>query len=629
MKIDKRTLIKHHFWIVLLVCLLLTIALPPLILVNVGAAVDKRNEETKGALSKISSQSKAKTKKDTREVEERTKDWVSNQDGLWKFNWEQQKDLFHWPPVSREHYAENTTNPVREIDDLPFMSPLNTQNFFADAFSKEYDKLYEHLKLLSLPISLGVASASGQLNNPKGPPSGPMIPGGPGFPGGRPGRGRPAGGSFDPDGGGRSATPREGIFHQISLPKDTELPDQEIWLATEDYWVQRELVASLRRANEDVCVLRDARSESEKKDSNSFRLRSRMWELKLTISPAGVNQKLELQLKNISARKLAINRVDFQLKLTEGDPLTVTFEEQYIAADQVVKKTVEVDTIKLTGKRLDSPYAWPGLVDETLPAEVQRQFPNLKMKLDPRFTPIKQLVALEMGEAARSSRSANKEMLKPRLWKERTADASGGSRFPGGKGFGSPGIKGPGSMPSPGGGSGGGGSGSRDQGDDGGSSTVEKYTNEGLEIYRYINVTDAVRRMPVALVYTVDQAYSQDVLVALANSKLRVQITQIHWQRTRDTVSPSLPSGYSPGSIVGGKGGRDAGDRPPFTPPGSLPGFPFGPGVPGSGYPGSDLDYQDDGTPPPLIEVGIYGIATLYERYPPILVGPQLGGKQK
>jgi hypothetical protein len=628
MKIDKRTLIKHHFWIVSVVCLLLIITLPPLILMNVGAAVEKRNEETKGALSKINAQNKAKTKKDTRELEERTKDWIKNQDVLWKFNWETQKDLFHWQPISREHYAENTANQERDIDQLPFMFPLNTQNFFTDAFSKEYDKIYEHLKLLALPIMLDDQSAaSGDLSTPKGP-KGPM----PGFPGGgRPGRGRPFGpgvGSFD-DSGPRGSVARSGVLHKIELPKDSELPDQNIWLAMEDYWVQRELIASLRRANEDVCVLRDVRSAAEKKaNPDKLVLRSRIWELTVDITPAGNNKKLELKLKNISPRKLAINRVEFQLQLTKGDPLSVVFEEQYIAVDQTVKKVIDVDVIKLAGEPHPEPHAWAGIFDDKLPADVAREFPNLKMALDPRFTPIKQLIDLEMGEAARSSRNASKEMLKPKLWKERNADAGGGGpRFPGGgKGFGSPGMTGPGSMPStgmpgsmaPG----------RGEGDDGSTSTVEKVTPEGLQIYRYINVTDAVRRMPVALVYTVDQAFNQDVLVSLVNSKLRLQITQVHWQRTRDSLPPTAPSGYRPGSFVGGKGGRDTTDRPGGG-PGSFPGFGLPGGFPGSSFFGSEVEFQDDGAPPPLIEVGVYGIASLYERYPPMMVGPQPGGKLK
>jgi hypothetical protein len=93
-------------------------------------------------------------------------------------------------------------------------------------------------------------------------------------------------------------------------------------------------------------------------------------------------------------------------------------------------------------------------------------------------------------------------------------------------------------------------------------------------------------------------------------------------------LPPTAPSGFRPGSFAGGKGGRDTTDRPGGG-PGSFPGFGLPGGFPGSSFFGSEVEFQDDGAPPPLIEVGVYGIASLYERYPPMMVGPQPGGKLK
>src|SRR5262249_5219592 len=57
-------------------------------------------------------------------------------------------------------------------------------------------------------------------------------------------------------------------------------------------------------------------------------------------------------------------------------------------------------------------------------------------------------------------------------------------------------------------------------------------TPNGLEKSRYLDVSDQARRMPVAMVLVVDQSYVQEVLTAVANSRLRMWTTQWEWQHT-------------------------------------------------------------------------------------------------
>src|SRR5439155_142408 len=77
---------------------------------------------------------------------------------------------------------------------------------------------------------------------------------------------------------------------------------------------------------------------------------------------------------------------------------------------------------------------------------------------------------------------------------------------------------------------------------------------------RYLEVTDQVRRMPVALSVVLDGAFIQDLLVQFTNSPIRFHVTQAVWQRFRGTVAggaaaPSPGSGGRPGpGMPGGPG---------------------------------------------------------------------------
>src|SRR5262249_53408471 len=48
---------------------------------------------------------------------------------------------------------------------------------------------------------------------------------------------------------------------------------------------------------------------------------------------------------------------------------------------------------------------------------------------------------------------------------------------------------------------------------------------------RYLFVTDESRHLPFAITLTVDQSHLHEILVALANSPLRIQTTQVEFRR--------------------------------------------------------------------------------------------------
>ena len=140
--------------------------------------------------------------------------------------------------------------------------------------------------------------------------------------------------------------------------------------------------------------------------------------------------------------------------------------------------------------------------------------------------------------------------------------------------------------------------------------TVDDLTsNKTLNIHRnrYIFVTEQSRHLPVALTLTIDQSHLGDVLVAVANSRLRFQTTQVEFRRDHS----------------GGQGGATGKDRAPGMPfpagssggsgPASSPMPMTGPGFPTGANPAQAA--VDEGNPN-LVEVTIYGIASLYERPP-------------
>lgn len=156
-------------------------------------------------------------------------------------------------------------------------------------------------------------------------------------------------------------------------------------------------------------------------------------------------------------------------------------------------------------------------------------------------------------------------------------------------------------------------------------------TPNGLERNRYYDVTNQVRRLPLGVLLVVDQAHIQDVLTAFSNSRLRIQPTQVHFQHVRG-VGPQPPPGSErdpekPGTIekpgfprpnpkLGGGGIGTLPPRPGGENPGGVGKPPFGQPVADQGRTGADED-------PNLVQLAVYGIASLYERYPPRQGGPE------
>ena len=83
----------------------------------------------------------------------------------------------------------------------------------------------------------------------------------------------------------------------------------------------------------------------------------------------------------------------------------------------------------------------------------------------------------------------------------------------------------------------------------GGASAV---TKNGLNLYRYIDTNEQVRHMPVGMVVVADDEHLAELLSAFSNSRLRIQVTQCHWQVCRDKMAPlSADSAPATRSLLG------------------------------------------------------------------------------
>src|ERR1019366_8825132 len=98
------------------------------------------------------------------------------------------------------------------------------------------------------------------------------------------------------------------------------------------------------------------------------------------------------------------------------------------------------------------------------------------------------------------------------------------------------------------------------QGGPGGAQTpANKTPNLGLDRDRYLFVTDQSRHLPLAMTLAVDQSHLNEILVALANSRLRFQTTQVEFRREPAGGNSAAGNGYPLPSLNPPSGGSSGG----------------------------------------------------------------------
>jgi hypothetical protein len=376
--------------------------------------------------------------------------------------------------------------------------------------------------------------------------------------------------------------------------KDDADISEEAWTAQEDLCIQREMFRLVRQANQYVAEFVRTNEETNPK---VFKGKNPYWEIELELKP---NDKLHVKLVNRLPRRQRVD-VRFQVRFEEGKPFQVIprLDAEPLAAHGMVGEDKDPKNPKVTRERnLDTHED----VIDVKPFRPKGIF-GVEQVLTWETAAVKRIDQISFGisgpvESSHSHRTADRPLVPYR--KKAVEDKPMETTDPmmGDEGrpmvvppIGREGVPGPEGGP-----------------------VVAGQSPNGLILNRYLSVTPQARRVPVAIALIVDQEHVHRVLSSFANSKLRFLITQVVWHRYPQSVRPP------DGPIISEPGDPNDPTRPPMLegrpPPVPLPG-------PREGFEGR----PEDGMRPSAaagsdeqeanVELVIYGVATLYERYPP------------
>jgi hypothetical protein len=426
------------------------------------------------------------------------------------------------------------------------------------------------------------------------------------------------------------------IMAPVGWDPDHAPTHEEIWLAQEDFWVKRELLWVVRAVLDGQARMVKVEVDPKKEPLpegilSRHRFRNTTWEIDFLIEKGDQkrNQRISARstIKNIhpARRTLALanphqkplkfrlvqDQVRVDLEVT-GEPLPPWIDEP--AKDGKDKEGDSAEK-KAEKKFAEFKKPWDSRIDFQKPFTVEQVF-------DWYSAPIKRLDKLVLGQqSARTVTTA----LKPNLSlpqddsREDAPDAGAGGPAKGGAG-GGPSPAGPkGGMPgmASGGGPPGAAPGAPPGGRSGGGGDEETGNRQTptakIDRARYLQVQyrdpkqpkmgSVCRHLPLGMVLIVDQAVIPDVLAAIANSRLRIQVTQVQLQHVHNikpehTLTPAAPAAGRPEQPNG---------------PGPM-GMPDRGGTSGAGQAAKPAGEEED---PNLVELAVYGIAALYEHFDP------------
>src|SRR5262249_43229593 len=386
---------------------------------------------------------------------------------------------------------------------------------------------------------------------------------------------------------------RDWLYRSDSLPDEQEKKDvkfiryvaqdwlvktevsKEAWIAQENIWIQREIYQIIKRSNDDISKFHGG---EEKGAKGKYHFRNPAFALELSLAE---DKSLSFKITNLLQRTQKLD-LNVRVKMSKpGDAAIIP-----ISGLPLPPGKSHVQTIKYDAK--ESPRTGVYAVEQMLTWETAA---------------VKRIDHISIGSIAPDDISHSQrtfpDVLRPfdekDLPKEEKKEEKEGVP-PGGKRFGrEEGLGGP-----------------------GGGGANKTLLRHGLWTDRYIEVSEQSRRIPVAVALIVDQDHVDRVLTHFNNSKLRFLELQVLLNHYTGSLAPPAtteqkekggegPPGFRPKGfgVPGGFGGREG-----FIPGG--PGRPGGLG-PGAGNqpPGDGQDLESN------MELVIYGVMTLYQRYPP------------
>ena len=521
---DKETLKKHHFWILLIPFFILAIVLWVGLWTSVADATSERLKDITKHTGNVEATSKSAKSQFLRDgLEEQKKELLDRRTDMWKKAWEKQQDIYTFPkefPDNDRAMLENLSFGV-DIKDLDLRAQYRTENYYV----KEYDKLVKEVQPM-------------QFN------------------------------------GGWKA-----ILKHVDRWAEKRVPESEdIWLAQEDFWVQRELVRVAHEVNQKAAVFTEV---GKSEDALNRKFANRFWEIELKVITDGKgDQYLTGKLKNITNRLQVFginNEMILQVYLDASKdefPFYFPIEGNFLQAGES-KDIKQLPKHRLT-KRVN-------------------ELARVVQVFDGRTIPVKRIDRIAMGYA--SSRTVVFP-LKMATFSQKIIDDEAAKAATDSTATGST-VSPMGAAPPPPS------SGGEMTSGGANSALATDRSNAGLDRKRYINLTAQVRRMPVGMVLILDQNFLPDVLESLTNSKLRFQNSQYHWKRFK---AAGLSYG-GPASMTGSSVPSGGGDiTPTFSPM-----FPMGSG---SGTTNT-VSTNRDPLSASMIELSVYGIASLYEKFDP------------
>lgn len=608
MAANKDSLKKHHFWIVVGLTPLMVLIAFFMVSSGVGAEIEKGNADITKAKNSFQGKENPKSNVLIEKYGELVNQVGAKKNVLWKENWERQiglhpkpgsdknemvqdvsRNLLRWPN-SRKFAAFNYTADYKDKlnfgdripDDVGQIKEFITEAVYMAEFSNPYlrDIAREPEKRTGMADSVYPTTFNGDWKN---------------------------------------------VLRYVNNWGNITPTSEQIWLALEDIWVQRDLLAAVKSVNDQIAKFQVVRDPKVPDSPLQRTFRSRLWQVSIKAEPRPTDGRVVLSgsIRNVTDRLQLLganNTLVLNVWLSKApntQPVPFKIGGEFVPGGETIPIKENTDHVLPLGTPVE-------------------EIVKVEQVFDRNTVPIRRIDRVALGY--RDNQFAAFELKMPNfpsfLKDEENAKAAAttgpSSTQPG---------RSPGSGPvnnlSPAAIGGSGGSKTVSTGPWEGGGDVASVIDGSRK--RYIAVTKQIRRMPVGIVVVVDQAYMQDVLLAYANSPMRFQITQMHWKRFRGTLEaePSELGGPVAGGFPGSSGvarssggstelqfGGPRSPRPmsPSSPPGprnTPPGPAFGP----SFGPSGTLDNSSGSTlsegqlTAGLVEMTIYGAITIYEKY--------------
>jgi hypothetical protein len=621
MKLDKETLLKHKFWLLLLVTVPLTLGAIFLLVTSVSGEISAKRKKVVSDLAAFQKVGDIKTPEEIA-IAKRDADIEKGKEKIvWEKAYEKQEDLFTWPQKVEDEFnfksglfaqkisvyrgkeppADTTKNDRRLVGKVldqkgGYIEVLASDNkkhqifrsmrWNLDKIPVEGDETTKEISFSDIRVGDGVSvwfhrgkyfnepltddelnaykAAGVYLSQIEGilTQVQPMNPKGEGVV-------QLKGWWYEPGKLPPSRTNGDQRFLYYLDPGWVDAQgdfSEEAWLAQEDLWIQRELFRLIRMANDEVSKFEGVTAADQKggEDKNKvYTFRNPYWEMGLNLqSPS----KLVVTLKNLLSRKQKLE-VKFRVRLN---------------------KTMAPEIISISGDPLGPQKEWKKdyLFKDDNPS--RKGIYGVEQVLTWETAAVKRVDLVSVGSLSSDEYShGHRTFADDQKALTARVELKPGEALPAlpTNAQKKPSFGGRGSA--------------RSKRVD---TTALDQTRHGLIRNRYVEFSDQSRRVPVSLALIVDQDHIDRVETAFNNSKLRFLTTQVLLNQYTSSVRPQLPPVDGQG-VVG---------PPRVAPP------TYGAQGDSRGGTGGGLELENN------YEMVLYGIVTLYERYPPKLAASDL-----